>query len=377
MGILISQTQANTPAEVLQTLPAEQKEVFSESLSQVCHTSSHCKVTPLDGGFSAAKVYLIQNGYKKYVLKLSDLSVSQSQMLQAFEAHRLVSEIHLAPKIQFADPLGRALLMDFIPGTHASHYMRSHRNYIRHLPKLLRKLHQTKPSFPVFTVFDEIHQFFESSKKRGAALPSDLPTLLSSLKPLREALDRNSDHVLGHGDLAPVNLLVHPHGSEPLSYLIDWDSARFTYRFEDLSNLALYLQLSPVEHKILVREYLGSDTLLPSHVLKDKDPAFEFRYWFAQSSILQQVALVKGALWAMDYAYRPESEHEPKLTQSEMNERMKDPSFVPIQQYVFPARRMTVLEFQEAAIRCLKQYRNDIQTRFYQEALSVLSQTEF
>ena len=76
--------------------------------------------------------------------------------------------------------------------------------------------------------------------------------VLEGISEAKGLLDSNSELVFSHGDLTPANTYVISDGIR----FVDWDEARVTYRYEDLSSLSYHLKMSDDEQLDFLKSYL-------------------------------------------------------------------------------------------------------------------------
>ena len=365
----LSVLAAQISTDLLNLVSLPLQVVFQDAVDSVCHGTDDCIIQPLKAGYSKAILFTIQNQDRKYVLKFSDSKFSSNQMIRAFLAQKIASDLGLAPKVYFADPNGLALLSRFVEGNHAGEFVKNHRESLSLFPRAFRRLHSTQALPKVFTVFDEIRSLNRELEIKNIPTPQALIEILSSLEPIERALNKFPDFVLSHGDAVPVNIMIDEKSGTPQPLFIDWDNARSTFRFEDQAIFSLFLRLDDQEKENWVREYLESDTFLPTGT-NPKITAYQ--YWSAQRLVLELPALTKGGLWAFHYASLPETSSESKLSESELDQLLLNPEFTSIREYSFPRRKLTPVDYQELGVRCLKQVREDWIDKKFQDAYWVL-----
>lgn len=214
---------------------------------------------PMLGGGSKAKLFRVDVGDKKYVLRLLDENQPVGQRMSELNAHRIGVELQIAPEIIYADPQPLVILMEFIEGRTLTRDDLDNAEVVKQVVSALKKFHHysenDSSSYSGIlrrTKVKAIHDLYDRYKhKKGVIFPSCYDPLHSKLQEDFVTLKRK--HTLSHGDFNRHNILISEEGH---IYVIDWACAGIDHPFLDIGWLATSLAANDVQLQGLLREYL-------------------------------------------------------------------------------------------------------------------------
>src|SRR5882762_7378173 len=98
----------------LDTLPPIQRDAALTALAEVLGPTPIDAVTPVAGGATAALLFRIDAGGRRYLLRMEG-PASPLRNPHQYVSLRMAAEAGIAPALHYADEASRTAVMDFIP----------------------------------------------------------------------------------------------------------------------------------------------------------------------------------------------------------------------------------------------------------------------
>ena len=249
----------------LDTLPPEQRDAAHAALREVIGRVTVDAVTPISGGTTGARLFRIDAGGRRYLLRAEGL-VSPLQRLRIegpasalqnphqYTSLRIAAEAGVAPRLYYADEGSRIAVMDFVARQPLGSYAGGLPALATALGELLARLHAT-PVFPHLVRYSDIVGWLWSHVRRtGLFAPGTLDRYSEHFEHIRAAYVWNDANSLSsHNDLIPANIL---YDGKRL-WMIDWESG---YRNDPLVDIAIigdsFARSAEFEY-VLLRSCLG------------------------------------------------------------------------------------------------------------------------
>lgn len=253
------QPSSYTIKDVLHAVSEKYVIPINEALSLIAKGEVIDKVpfNPLLGGGTNSKLFRIDIGNKKYVLRLLDENQPLERRRSEFNAHRIGAELGISPKIFYADQMLMVMVMEFIEGRTLTRDDLNNVEIVKGTMGVLKKFHQhpIEGQLVKRTKIGAIQDLYERYKhKKGVVFPSCFDQLHRKLQ--EDFANLKRVHGPSHGDFNPRNILVGEHGR---IYIIDWAQASIDHPFLDIAWLSTFLAANNEQVKILLKEYLGRE----------------------------------------------------------------------------------------------------------------------
>ena len=207
-------------------------------------------VSPLKGGLSGTALYKVSADGKYYVLR-----VHQSEKLNPQDENEHFAMVEasvkgLAPKVVYASPDSRALIMEFVDEKTLSFAdAQKPENCIR-IAKAIRQAHQiTGHPHPGPSLSSDANTCYNIVKNFDFVNLKDLDGALDLVKFYSTAMEK-VPQVRVHGDLNPRNIFLTKNGV----FFIDWAENTLADPFYDLSYFAQKLALSQENEQLLLSQ---------------------------------------------------------------------------------------------------------------------------
>ena len=245
--------------EVLAAVPEGYALPIKESMSLIAKEEAVDKIQfkPLIGGGAKAKIFRVDIGNKKYVLRLLDEKLPIERRRSEINAHKIGAELQIAPKIIYVDQRLSVMVMEFIEGRTLTRDDLNNVEIVKEVMKALKTFHQflhegQLVSRTKVAAIQELYDRYQN--KKGVVFPSCFEQLYRNLQ--ADFSDLKIEHRPSHGDFNPRNILVTDQGR---IYIIDWDQASIDHPFLDIAWLSTFLGANNEQMKGLLKEYLGRE----------------------------------------------------------------------------------------------------------------------
>jgi thiamine kinase-like enzyme len=244
--------------EVLAAVSENYALPINEALSLIApeEVGDNIQVTPLLGGGTKSKVFRVDSGNKKYVLRLLDENQPIERRRSELNAHKIGAELQIAPKIFYVDQLLLVVVMELVEGRTLTRDDLNNAEIFKEVMEALKKFHQYPDEGRLVkrTKVGAIQDLYDRYNKKGVVFPSCFDQLHRTLQNDFVVLKR--EHRPSHGDFNPRNILVTDQGH---IYIIDWAQASIDHPFLDIAWLSTFLAANNEQVKGLLKQYLGRD----------------------------------------------------------------------------------------------------------------------
>ncbi len=230
-----------------------QRDAAFTALAEVLGPVPIDAVTPVAGGATAAVLFRIDAGGRRYLLRMEG-PASPLRNPHQYVSLRMAAEVGIAPVLYYADETSRTAVMDFIPQQPLRSYPGGPPALAKALGALLGRL-QATPTFPHFVHYpDIVTHLWAHVCRTGLFGPGVLDRCTEHLERIKEAYVWDAaNSVSCHNDSIPSNILF----DGDRLWIIDWESA---YRNDPLVDVAIVLDnlaRSPELEEILLTAWLG------------------------------------------------------------------------------------------------------------------------
>lgn len=300
------------------------------------------------GGFSGSKLYTFSVGSEKYVLRVIDpkrldnplptLDKRKNEVI----AHKMASDLGVAPEFIYSDSDALIIIMKFIEGHTLSKNDLGDKDVLQRLGRALRKIHDSRPSFPWnFTQLDRARKHYKRAKVKGIAFPSIFQKQYDQFE--AEISGLGDETVFCHGDLNPANILV----KDGQVYFIDWQKASFDHRYGDFGYFTLLSGMNSNESSIFLEAYLG------------RPPSYEELKMIDLAQ--QRASLLTSIVW-FEFSESKEELQLPRQSRIErLDQALTSPNTKRGQEYIFSKETVNPLEepsreVQKFGLAFLKEY---------------------
>jgi hypothetical protein len=234
-------------------LPESKRQIAHDALVNVLGSDAIASVTPLRGGATAASVFRIEAGRRRYLLRIEG-PASPLRNPHQYVALRTAAEAGIAPRVHYTDDAARVAVTDFIEQQPLQSYPGGPPALACATGELLRRL-QDVPLFPYFVEYpDIVARLWAHVCRTGLFAPGVLDPYTEHLALIREGyVWDNAQSVSAHNDSIPSNILFDGNRL----WLVDWESA---YRNDPLVDVAIVLDnfaRSPELEEQLLASWLG------------------------------------------------------------------------------------------------------------------------
>lgn len=235
------------------TLSAEQQENVRAALAAAFGSAPISAARRITGGATSAAILRLRVRDKEFVLRAEGIA-SPLRNPHQYVSLRIAAAAGIAPRLRYADEIGRVAIMDYVDPKPLRAYPGGPRGLAAALGELLARL-QATPCFPYFVDYpDIVARLFAHVRRTGLFADGLLDRHVERLEQIREAYAASATPLVSsHNDCNPRNILFD---GERL-WLIDWESA---YRNDPLVDVAIMLDsLAPSRHleEILLQAWLG------------------------------------------------------------------------------------------------------------------------
>ena len=232
---------------------AERRATVRLALATIFGAAAIDAIVPVTGGASGASTFRVDSSGQRYLLRVEGIP-SPLRNPHQYVSMRIAAEARIAPRIHYADDVGRIALIDFIEQQPLRDYPGGPRALARALGQLLAQV-QATPVFPSFVHYpDIVARLWAHVCRTGLFAPGVLDAHTAHLASIREAYAWGSaNSVSSHNDPVPNNILFDGRRL----WMIDWESA---YRNDPLVDVAIVLDnlaRSPEGEEALLRAWLG------------------------------------------------------------------------------------------------------------------------
>lgn len=233
-------------------LSASQRETACSALAATFGAAPIGAITPVTGGASGALIFRVENGGRRYLLRMEG-PASPLRNPHQYDSMRIAAEAAIAPRIHHVDETARVAVMDFIDEQPLQSYPGGSRALAQALGDMLRRV-QATPPFPRFVEYpDIVARLWAHVCRTGLFAPGVLDPPTEHLARIREAYVWDSAKAVScHNDPLPRNILFDGRRL----WLIDWESA---YRNDPLVDVAIMLDSfapSPELEAVLLSAWL-------------------------------------------------------------------------------------------------------------------------
>jgi aminoglycoside phosphotransferase (APT) family kinase protein len=242
-------------AALLESIPAERREMARATLSAAFGPSAVDALHPIGGGASGALTYRVEAAGKSYLLRIETRRTPLRNPHQ-YDCMRIAAEAGIAPALRYVDAEIGIAVMDFVQQRPIAEFPGGGGALAKDLGGLAARL-QRAPAFPPLWSFPRVVERI-LALVRGSHLFAD-----GLLDPHAEAFERVraayrwdvSALVSSHNDPNPQNVLFD---GERL-WLIDWETA---YRNDPLTDVAILVERfaqTPELERALLEAWLGAE----------------------------------------------------------------------------------------------------------------------
>lgn len=194
------------------------------------------RTAAMPGGFSGATLLSLDVAGRGYVVRRPNPSRPRDELRAPREVvcHQIASELGIAPKLHYVDPISFVSIMDRIEGKPLRGSPTRGSERLERLTATLRRLH-AGPAFPKGPSVGAMLQYLDQSLRAGGG--RGLPTLLlRSVEQAAKATERFAESASCHNDLNPTNILETPEAF----FFVDWETACLGDPFFDLAELGVF-----------------------------------------------------------------------------------------------------------------------------------------
>jgi ethanolamine transporter len=216
------------------------------------------------GGGLTNRIYKIDAGDEAYVLRIAGANTELLGIDRDREeaCMQVASAVHVGPEVVAYLPEHDALVTRFLPGKLLCDEDVQRPDVLPRIAETLRRCHEAPipEHLGAFSVFDTVRNYVTLATERHVPLPSTLRDALGCLERIEKEVATDDPPCLTHNDLLAGNFI----GDGTTMRLIDWEYGGKGDRFFDLGNLAVNLQLSESQEKVVLQGYFGE--VLPEHL---------------------------------------------------------------------------------------------------------------
>lgn len=215
-------------------VPDVRRDAVRSAVVTVLGSAAAATIKPVTGGVSGALVFLVESDSHRLVLR-TEGPASPLRNPHQYVSMSIAANAGIAPRIHYLDERNGVVMMDFIADRSLESYPGGPRGLATAVGEMLRKL-QALPIFPRFTDYPDVVDRLWAHVCRTELFTRGLLDEASHrLVEIRRALDlQRENHVSGHNDLLPRNLLF----DGKRLWLVDWENA---YRNDPLVDVATAL----------------------------------------------------------------------------------------------------------------------------------------
>jgi len=210
-------------------------------------------IAALTGGATAASVYRVAVGCRRYLLRIEG-DPSPLRNPHQYQSMRMAAEAGIAPAIHYVDDVERVAVIDFIEQVPLAAYPGGPHALAQGLGELISRL-QATPAFPSFVHYpDIVTRLFAHVRRTGLFASGALDPHFERLESLRDAYGKSAaELVSSHNDPVPNNILF----DGKRLWLIDWESAYCNDRLVDVAIMLDGIARSPELGEALLKAWLG------------------------------------------------------------------------------------------------------------------------
>jgi aminoglycoside phosphotransferase (APT) family kinase protein len=236
-----------------EALSESQRDAAHEALGRVLGSVPVDAVSPLSGGATAAAIFRVDAGGRRYLLRIEG-PASPLRNTHQYVSLRIAAEAGIAPRLHYFDEAARVAVIDFVAQQPLSAFPGGPPALARALGELLKRLRAT-PVFPYFVDYpDIVARLWAHVCRTGLFASGVLDAVNERLAQIRQSYvwGRNQS-VSSHNDSIPANILFD--GKQ--LWMVDWESA---YRNDPLVDVAIIsdnLARTPELEAALLQAWLG------------------------------------------------------------------------------------------------------------------------
>ncbi len=258
LATAIASPDSQNTAQLLNNVPSTYASSIQDALSTIVSEEEMQSIEfkSLLGGLSQSKLFQFDLRGKKYVLRLLDENKALERRKSEVAAHRIASQLEIAPKLFYTDRSPLVMIMEFIEGRTFSREDLDNRDLVTQVMQTLKKFHQYTGDAHLLkrTKVETIEYAYERHKAKGTVFPSCFEKLLDELQ--EEASNLDARFGPSHGDFNPNNIMV---GDDGKIYIIDWSEACIDHPFFDIGWLSNFSAVSTDQIENLLKGYLERD----------------------------------------------------------------------------------------------------------------------
>jgi thiamine kinase-like enzyme len=242
--------------------------------------SGPIRLQPLAGGITNRN-YLVEDAHERYVARIGEeLFVLGIDRRNELECHRAAQNLGVAPPLAYGE--NGVLVSRYVPGRTLDPAGAREPGFAPRLAQVLRQLHigwdGLIGDMLFFSPFQTSRTYMATSRRLGAALPSDIDQLLGATCNLAHAIGPYVP-TLCHNDMLPANILDDGRRI----WIVDWEYAGMGHALFDLAGVSVNCEYSHEQDVEFLESYCGEFRRLDLHKLR----------------IFKSACLLRDALWAV------------------------------------------------------------------------------
>ncbi len=217
-------------------------------------TRNEITLSPLLGGYSAAKNFLLKAAGKLYALRLQKNSESPDKLNRELYMMQQAAELGIAPALFYIAPDNKCFIMEFIEGGTLTFEKAQDILFVKHFGKTISKLHKIprKITNKDMTFMEAMEKFYLEFAPRLVGYEEPALALAALRLNNAKLKEIGAPKVNIHGDLNPRNILP-PDGK---IFLIDWSESLWEDPFHDLAFFAILVDYDENRETLLLQSYL-------------------------------------------------------------------------------------------------------------------------
>jgi len=224
----------------------------------------------LKGGMSGAKLFTVNDGAKKYVIRFMTHGTPE-RCLEEMRGFGTASENGYGPHVYFMDEKDAVIIMEYISSQPITYQQLQSTELFSMLGHLLKKMHSSQSLQKTTDAINRVKRKLHKITQHGAIIP--LERIENNLSIIQQTVTPYIVSAPCHLGLNPDNLVFFGDGFKA----IDYESAAQSDPYFDIATVSLFYCLDSNHEEILLKTYLERKP-----TLKEK----------ARLYLMKQVALI-------------------------------------------------------------------------------------